>query len=129
MSAQAMETARAKNTGTLQYEIYFRDDQSECIVLERYRDSEALAEHAANLGELGQAILATGLVSSELLGELLMMIIRGAQPESAEVLAVAGTSDAVPHIDPMHARAAQEFAGEVAAGRTPSIRAIRQDSA
>jgi len=50
-------------------EIYFRDDQSECIVLERYRDSEALAEHAANLGELGQAILATGLVSSELLGE------------------------------------------------------------
>ena len=69
MSAQAMETARAKNTGTLQYEIYFRDDQSECIVLERYRDSEALAEHAANLGELGQAILATGLVSSELLGE------------------------------------------------------------
>ena len=88
MSAQAMETARAKNTGTLQYEIYFRDDQSECIVLERYRDSEALAEHAANLGELGQAILATGLVSSELLGELLMMIIRGAQPESAEVLAV-----------------------------------------
>jgi quinol monooxygenase YgiN len=47
-----METARAKDTGTLQYEIYFRDDQSECIVLERYRDSEALAEHAANLGEL-----------------------------------------------------------------------------
>jgi quinol monooxygenase YgiN len=52
LSAQAMETARAKDTGTLQYEIYFRDDQSECIVLERYRDSEALAEHAANLGEL-----------------------------------------------------------------------------
>jgi hypothetical protein len=69
LSAQAMETARAKDTGTLQYEIYFRDDQSECIVLERYRDSEALAEYAANLGELGRAILATGLVSSELLGE------------------------------------------------------------
>jgi hypothetical protein len=67
LSAQAMETARAKDTGTLQDEIYFRDDQSECIVLERYRDSEALAEHAANLGELGQAILATGLVFSELL--------------------------------------------------------------
>lgn len=69
LSAQAMEIVRAKDTGTLQYEIYFSDDQSECIVLERYRDSEALAEHAANLGELGQAILATGLVSSELLGE------------------------------------------------------------
>ena len=69
LSAQAMEIVRAKDTGTLQYEIYFSDDQSECILLERYRDSEALAEHAANLGELGQAILAAGLVSSELLGE------------------------------------------------------------
>src|SRR5690349_21349980 len=69
LSAQAMEIVRAKDTGTLEYEIYFSDDQSECIVLERYRDSDALIEHAANLGELGAAILATGLVSSELLGE------------------------------------------------------------
>ncbi len=69
LSAQAMEIVRAKDTGTLQYEIYFSDDQSECVVLERYRDSDALIEHGANLGELGQAILATGLVSSELLGE------------------------------------------------------------
>ena len=68
LSAQAMEIVRAKDTGTLQYEIYVSDDQSDCIVLERYTDSEALIEHAANLGELGGAILATGLVSSELLG-------------------------------------------------------------
>ena len=58
---------RSKDTGTLQYEIYFNDDQSECIVLERYRDSEALVEHAGHLGDLGRAI--PGLVSSELLGE------------------------------------------------------------
>jgi quinol monooxygenase YgiN len=69
LSAQAMEIVRAKDTGTLQYEIYFSDDQSECIVLERYRDSDALIKHAANLGELGAAILATGLVSSQLLDE------------------------------------------------------------
>jgi quinol monooxygenase YgiN len=36
LSAQAMEIVRAKDTGTLQYGIYFNDDQSECIVLERY---------------------------------------------------------------------------------------------
>jgi quinol monooxygenase YgiN len=81
LSAQAMEIVRAKDTGTLQYEIYFSDDQSECVVLERYRDSEALIEHGANLGELGQAILATGLVSSDLLGEpsaeLKMMLAGG----------------------------------------------------
>ena len=69
LSARAMEIVRTKDSGTLQYDVYFNDDQSECIVLERYRDSEALLEHAANLGDLGGAILATGLVSSELLGE------------------------------------------------------------
>jgi quinol monooxygenase YgiN len=56
LSAQAMEIAQAKDTGTLQYEVYFSDDESEAIVLERYRDSEALIEHATNLGEIGQAI-------------------------------------------------------------------------
>ena len=69
LSAQCMEIVRARDTGTLQYEIYFSDDQSECIVLERYRDSEALIEHTAHLGEIGEAILATGSVSGELLGE------------------------------------------------------------
>jgi quinol monooxygenase YgiN len=69
LSAQAMEIVRTKDTGTLQYDTYFNDDQSECIVLERFRDSEALIEHAANLGDLTEAILATGSVSGELLGE------------------------------------------------------------
>jgi quinol monooxygenase YgiN len=69
LSSQCMEIVRAKDTGTLQYEVYLSDDESEAIVLERYRDSDALMEHAANLGELGQAVLATGLVSSQLLGE------------------------------------------------------------
>ncbi len=69
LSAQCMEIVRTKDTGTLQYEIYFNDDQSECIVLERYKNSEALIQHAANVGGLMEAILATGSVSGELLGE------------------------------------------------------------
>jgi len=69
LSAQCMDIVRAEDTGTLQYEIYFNDDQSECMVLERYRDSEALIEHTAHLGDIGEAILATGSVSGELLGE------------------------------------------------------------
>jgi quinol monooxygenase YgiN len=69
LAAQAMEIVRTKDTGTLQYEIYFNDDQSEGIVLERYKDSEALTEHAAHLGDLTEAILATGDVAVELLGE------------------------------------------------------------
>ena len=69
LSARAMEIARTRDTGTLRYEIYLNDDQSECIVLDRYRDSEALTEHGAHLGELAQAILATGSVTSACLGE------------------------------------------------------------
>jgi quinol monooxygenase YgiN len=69
LSAQAMEIARTKDTGTLQYEIYFNDDQTEGIVLERYRDSEALIEHGANIGDLSAAIFATGSFSGEVLGE------------------------------------------------------------
>jgi hypothetical protein len=30
LSAQCMEIVRTKDTGTLQYDIYFNDDQSEC---------------------------------------------------------------------------------------------------
>jgi quinol monooxygenase YgiN len=69
LSVQCAEIVRAKDTGTVQYEVYLNADQSEAIVLERYRDSEALLEHAANLGELGQAVLATGSATSHLLGE------------------------------------------------------------
>jgi quinol monooxygenase YgiN len=70
LSAHAMEIVRTKDTGTLQYEVYFNDDQSECVVLERYRDSEAAMEHADNLGDLFGAVLATvEVVHGELLGE------------------------------------------------------------
>ena len=70
LSAQAREIVRTKDTGTLQYVIYFNDDQSECIVLERFRDSEALIEHTANLGDLVEAILAiVSVIHGELLGE------------------------------------------------------------
>ena len=70
LSAQAMEVVRTKDTGTLQYDTYFNDDQSECIVIERYRDSEAAIEHAANLADVSAAVLATvTVVHGELLGE------------------------------------------------------------
>jgi len=70
LSAKAMEIVRTKDTGTLQYDTYFNDDQSECMVIERYKDSEAAIEHAANLGHLFEAVLATvSVVHGELLGE------------------------------------------------------------
>ena len=69
LSAQCMEIVRARDTGTLQYDTYFNDDETECIVIERFRDSEALIQHGENLAHLMDAIIATGDVSGELLGE------------------------------------------------------------
>ncbi len=71
LSAQALEMVRANEPGTLQYDLYLNDDQSECMVIERYRDSEAAMAHAANLGHLFADVLATvSVVHGELLGEL-----------------------------------------------------------
>jgi len=65
-----MEIVRATEPGTLQYDLYLNDDQSECLFIERYRDSEAAIEHAANLGHMFPAVLATvEVVHGELLGE------------------------------------------------------------
>jgi quinol monooxygenase YgiN len=70
LSAQAMEIVRTKDTGTLRYDTYFNDDESECVVLELYRDPQAAVEHAEHLGELSAAVLATvSVVHGELLGE------------------------------------------------------------
>ena len=70
LSARAMEIVRTMDSGTLQYETCFNDDQTECIVIERYRDSEAAMEHAANLADLSAEVLETvTVVHGELLGE------------------------------------------------------------
>ena len=70
LSAHAMEVVRTRDTGTLQHAVYFNEDESESITLERFRDSDALIEHAANLGsDFMEAIMATGSVSGELLGD------------------------------------------------------------
>jgi len=69
LSAQCMEIVRAQDTGTLQYDTFFNDDETECIVIERFRDSDALVQHSENLAHLMDAIIGTGSVSGELLGE------------------------------------------------------------
>jgi quinol monooxygenase YgiN len=70
LSDQARDIVRTKDSGTLQYDLYLNGDQTECMFIERYRDSEAAIEHAANLGHLFAQILATvSVVHGELLGE------------------------------------------------------------
>ena len=47
----------------------FKRLSAQCTEIVRTKDSEALIEHAAHLGDRMEAIVATGSVSSALLGE------------------------------------------------------------
>lgn len=71
LSAQCMEIVRTKDVGTLQYDIFINDAGTECMVIERYKDTRSLIEHSQNIGsELSTAVLATGEVFGELLGNI-----------------------------------------------------------
>ena len=69
LCAQAMEIVRAREPGTLQYDVFFNVDETEAVAVERFRDSEALLQHGANMAEISPAVLATATVEGELLGE------------------------------------------------------------
>ncbi|MET3901230.1 quinol monooxygenase YgiN [Devosia sp. UYZn731] len=66
---QAMEIVRTQDTGTLQYEIFFNQDETEAIVYERYRDIDAAMEHFAHIGQLMEPLMATAEVTGEVLGK------------------------------------------------------------
>jgi quinol monooxygenase YgiN len=68
LAAKCAELVHTKDTGTLQYELYFNSDHTECLVFERYRDSQALLDHHKNLGDTFAAILQTCSGSGEICG-------------------------------------------------------------
>ena len=70
LSEQAMEIVRAKEPGTLEYSIYFNADETAAVVIERFRDSDALLEHGKNMSEISPQVLALGSVEGELLGDV-----------------------------------------------------------
>jgi quinol monooxygenase YgiN len=84
LTEQAMEIVRTKDRGTLQYEIFFNEDETEAIVFERYRDADAALEHFANIAHLMGPIMATASVTGELLGtpnETIRKNLSGDQPK------------------------------------------------
>lgn len=63
-----MRRSRTKDTGTLQYETFVNDDETEALVFERYRDADAAIEHFSNISHLIAPIMATASVTGEALG-------------------------------------------------------------
>jgi len=79
--------------------------------------------HGLGHGPVGAIVAAWPAVALVGSYELLMVIIRSVQA-SAGTAPGPGASGALGD-DPLRAQAAEEFAGEVAAGRVPSVRMIR----
>ncbi len=68
LAAQCMETVRAKDSGTLQYDWFMDAEGRECVVRETYRDSDAVLEHVQNLGAIFGALLAVADMEVEVFG-------------------------------------------------------------
>jgi quinol monooxygenase YgiN len=84
LTEQAMEIVRTRDTGTLQYEVFFNADESEAIVFERYRDADAALEHFANISHLMEPLMATATITGEVLGtpnEAMRSQLSGDQPK------------------------------------------------
>ena len=75
LAARALELTRGEEA-TLQYDWYFSEDETKCVVRETYANSEAVLAHMANMGDLigqiaelggGLEVEAFGAPSAELL--------------------------------------------------------------
>src|SRR5271154_4407010 len=68
LATEAMEITRTKDSGTLKYEWYFNSGNTECLIIERYRNSQAFLEHYEHLRDTVMAILQTCSSSGEICG-------------------------------------------------------------
>jgi quinol monooxygenase YgiN len=57
LCAELIEIVRADDGATPRFAFYLSDDESECVIYERYRDSEAVIDHGAHVGDIMPAIL------------------------------------------------------------------------
>jgi len=79
--------------------------------------------HGLGHGPSGAVVAAWPAIALVGSYELLMIIMRSVQVPAGT--AAGSETSATPGDDPLRAQAAEAFAGEVAAGRVPSVRAIR----
>ena len=69
VAAEALVITKSE-PGVLQYDWFFDDKETVCVVLETYQDSEALLAHIANVAEpLGRLVELGGSCELEMFGE------------------------------------------------------------
>ncbi len=69
VAAGCMASVREKDSGTEQYDWFFNEDQSVCVVRETYASSEAVLGHIGNLGDLMGQLLGAADMELDIFGE------------------------------------------------------------
>jgi len=69
VAAGCMESVREKDSGTEQYDWFFNEDRSKCVVLETYASSDAILKHITNLGDLMGQLLGAADMELDIFGE------------------------------------------------------------
>jgi quinol monooxygenase YgiN len=57
LADNCIAVTKEKDQNTLQYDWFFSEDETECIVREIYSDSNAVLSHMGNLGDLLEKII------------------------------------------------------------------------
>jgi quinol monooxygenase YgiN len=87
LAARALVLTKGEEA-TLQYDWFFSDDETKCVVRERYANSDAILAHMGNMGELIGKIAALG-------GGLEIEAFGDPSPELLEAAAAAGLQPTV----------------------------------
>jgi quinol monooxygenase YgiN len=78
LAAQCMRAVRERDSGTLQYDWFFNNTHTECVVRETYKDSGAVLEHIANLGPTMGALLGVSDMALEIYGSPSAELVKAA---------------------------------------------------
>ena len=79
VAAHALEIAKTE-PGVLQYDWFFNQDETACVVRERYADSDAVLAHLGVVGELlGKIIELGGGVEIDVFGSPSAVLVQAAE--------------------------------------------------
>lgn len=86
LAIKCMHIVREKEKATtLQYDWFYNNEKTEYVIRETYKDSEAVLNHMANVGELLGKMAAIAELSVEFYGDLSPALIQAVAPFSPKI--------------------------------------------
>ena len=83
LAGQCIDSIKVNEPNTMKFDWFFNADETECVIKEEYRDSDAMLVHLGNLGALLGKLLQISDMTLELYGnpsEKLRATLAGSNP-------------------------------------------------